>query len=302
MIELLALKIIGAVAGVAAISVASFTLIPVPAQPYGIWIDSPGDGSTIEEGPVTFNLHSDLPDLTGMQVVLRLDGASVATLTDTTLDLTSRGKDATTLSWFSQDWNAIAGVYQVQLNTCTQNGACWQTQRTTTLTVLPQAGVLVDTAEGTTAPQPTATPADTPTPSDTPAPSPSVPTAPAPSPTVAPPVYEMPYGFIRQTLNDPTKLSSYFTIRAATPQQAVGSVQVQVVAAGLSPNEAAWQSIPCTGALTSDPEYTAAFTCSTGNYVVAPGDGTPRTGYYRLVLTNGDKTYTGSLQYWSIIR
>lgn len=303
MIELLALKIIGAVAGVAAISAVALTVIQPPLPSNGVWLDAPADGSTIEEGPVTLTLHSDLDDLIGLQAVLVRDGVVVATLTDNALETTSRGVDASPLSLFAQDWNATPGVYEVQLKSCVQGGGCWESRRTATLTVVGEAGVLVDTAEGTTAPKPTTSPSPTPTPTPSPTPTPTTPSPPpAPAPTVAPPVYEMPYGFIRQTFTDATKLSSYFTIRGAIPQQSVGSVQVQVVPEGQSPSESGWASIPCTGPLTPDPEFTDKFSCSTAEYVLEPGGGPARTGYYRVVLTNGDKTYVGSVQYWSMIR
>jgi len=301
MIELLALKIIGAVAGVAALGATALTLIPPPVPSYGVWMDAPADGATIEEGPVTIILHSDLDNLLGIQAVLVSDGVTVATLTDNALEKTSRGADASTLSLFAQDWNATPGVYEVQLKSCVQDGPCWQTQRAASLIVVEEGGVFVDTAQGTTAPTPTATPTPTSTPTPTPTPSTPAP-PPAPEPTVAPPVYEMPYGFIRQTFTDATKLSSYFTIRGAIPQAAVGSVQVQVVPEGQSPSESGWASIPCTGPLTPDPEFTDKFSCSTAEYVLEPGGGPARTGYYRVVLTNGDKTYVGSVQYWSMIR
>lgn len=302
MIKLLALKILGAVAGVAAAGTAVFVLAPPLVTPTSVWIDSPADGAIIEEGPVTITLHSDLPGLTGMQAVLVRDGEVVATLTDNDLEVTSRGANAVPLSWFAQDWNAEAGVYEVRVATCTLSGACWETQRTATLTVVEQDPVLVQTAEGTTAPALSATPTPTPTPTPTTTPDPVETVVPTPDPTVAPPVYEMPYGFIRQTVTDSTKLSSYFTIRAATPQQSVASVQVQVVPAGQGPVESAWTSIPCTTALTPDPDYTDGFTCSTATYTVPPSGGSPRTGYYRIVLVNGDKTYIGDYQYWSMTR
>ncbi|CAN5263523.1 hypothetical protein BH11ACT4_BH11ACT4_13990 [soil metagenome] len=302
MIPLIALKIVGAIAGVAALGAAAFAIVPAPDHQHGIWLDSPRDGATVVAGSIPLTMHSDLHGLFELIVEVTTGGKTVTSIADKDLEVTSRGAGAEPLSWFDKEWNADPGVYELRVMNCGSGGSCSEFLRSFTITVVEQAPVAVyeATAGGTATPTPTptATPSPTPTPSATTVPAPPPASSSAPPPQV---VYEMPYGFIRLTANDAARLNPVFSIQGATPQQAVGSVQVQVQPSGSPKSDAAWTTIPCS-ALQADPARAGTFTCSTQAYSVPPSSSGPRTGYYRLVLVNGDKTFVGDLQYWNITR
>ncbi|MEO8093910.1 MAG: hypothetical protein ABI632_03150, partial [Pseudolysinimonas sp.] len=119
MIVPMILKVLGGFSAAAIVGAIAFAVIPPSlTPPTGLWLDAPADGSVIPEQQVTVTMHSDRTGVSVIQAVISQDGARVATITDTHLELTARGAKAVPLSWADPQWSPKPGVYQLQVRAC----------------------------------------------------------------------------------------------------------------------------------------------------------------------------------------
>ena len=297
-------KVIVATLAVGAVGLTAALVVPAPTDLDRMWFDQPLSGSVIVEGPTTVRLH--LPeDATVVSIQVIRDGIVAGAVIDSDLDYVPEGKDRRAPYLAEGTFTFSPGVYQLKPNTTGPAAEGYAITITVIAAGEPAGDAPAPLPTGTATPTPTPTPRPVqsfgPTPGPTrpplapPQPLPTVP--PAPQPTTPPVSYEMPYGFVRQTITATTSdwQSFNFTIKGGTPQTAIGSVQYQVVAYQTAPIEGNWSSLPCTTNLQPDPSG-YSFTTTPGQVHL---DGVA-TGYYRVVLTNGDKTYIGPNSYWTV--
>ncbi|MBU1586948.1 MAG: hypothetical protein KKH51_03265 [Actinobacteria bacterium] len=301
----LAAAIVGAVGLTAAI------LVPAPTDLDRMWFDQPLGGSVLVEGPTTVRLH--LPDKPGTVLIKIIkDGVVAGAVIDSDLEYLPDLANARAPYLAEGSYTFAPGTYQLLPTTDRPSAEGYPI----TITVVGAAqapGVDPGNPVPSATPIPTATPVPAPTitpaPTETvapdvpapPAPDVPAPDVPAPPPPPVPVVYEMPYGVARMSV-----LATYtryqtvqFTVRLATPQQAVPYIQYEVVPYQSPWNQGTWYTIPCTTNLQPDPNASGRYTCSTGTTSIPLITG-QQTGYYRVLLTNGDKTYTGDPLYWTV--
>jgi len=311
MIATLVTKIAAGVAVSGLLVIGLTSVIPHLPNTTGVWLDSPLDKATIEAGSTHFVAHSDLPDVTAIRMVLTLNGEDAASLTDPDLQKVARGKDAKPLYRFDQPWTATAGVYDIVFYTKSA-GSDFVERRHTTLTVVDQAPVAVDMAEGTSTPTPTetATPEPTETPTEeptvaptTPPAAPSTPVPPAPSATSTPPPAAVVTAGSVTRVQGTDDWSNTFYVTGASPQSATVSVQVSNQASG-STTWTGWTDTPCSSLVyDSGSGASTRYKCQTGSYRITPVSGpgewypTQNIRYRVKLVSNGSPTYSAESQY-----
>lgn len=303
----IAAVIVGAVGLTAAI------LVPAPSNLDTFWFDQPLGGSVLVEGPVTVRLH--LPDKPGTVLIkIVKDGVVAGAVIDSDLEYLPDRANARAPYLAEGSFTFTPGTYQL-LPTTDRPTAEGYPITVTVVGAAEAPGIDPGQPVPSETPIPTATPVPSPTVTPTPVetvapdapapPAPDVPApdvpAPAPPPPPVPVVYEMPYGVARMTvLGAITRYQQVqFTVRLATPQQAVPYIQYKVVPYQTTWDQGSWYTIPCTTNLQPDPNAAGRYTCSTGSTSIQLNSG-QQTGYYRVLLTNGDKTFTGDPLYWTV--
>ena len=285
----------------ATLALVATIIIPIPPAARPTWFDQPLPGAILVEGEHTIRVHlKDRPLV--VEVLVIRDGVIAGAVVDSEL-VQAPGENRDTPYLAEGTYTFTPGTYQLKPRYNGDEGA----PVPITITVVAAGGEAavesVPDPEATSEPTPTSVP----TTSATPGPAPTAtanpgPVTPAPTPTASsPPVtYAMPYGFVRQSVVSTGANNQIvnWTIRGASPQSSLGSVQWQVTSQGSPAVESNWQSVPCATNLQPDPSSAGNFTCTTINQAAALG--ILRVLYYRMVLTNGDKTYVGPLQYWNL--
>jgi len=300
-----------------------------PASDAGLWIDAPVAGATVVPGVLAVTMHSSQQGLTAIRAVITSNGTTVAVLTDTELDTSSRGQGAQVLYRFSQEWQAVPGTYTVDASSFV--GSSVTATASAEFTVLgpvatPEATPSPDPVPSTTSgpsaepspsssPSMTAGPTAAPEPTTSPAPTPhSTPphSTPQPSHTADPvttpePVVPSAGSATRTPVAGTYEWTNTFTITGIKPNTAHVFIEINLHNEISAPYYAGAKSYPC-GSLTlvSGSGANALYSCSVTVTVEPPAswrDGEfwrpmPASVFAPKIIVAG-KTYKGTGGNWT---
>jgi len=289
-----------ALLGAGALTVA-LVLPPAPPPQPRVWMDQPAGAAVLVAGDLRLDLHgTGAQSVTQLRIQITRDGTEVASLTDTSVDVSPGGPPV--LAAGAVLWkDAGAGSYI--LRPYALSDGAWLAGDPVALTVVAVEGAPVDEPWFEPEPEYTEEPfpegieepfPEEPEGPDQPDPGPVDPEPAPPTTAPQPPAATPPIGRI-QRIGDEVANESDFIV-SYQPQAAFVDVQVQVVTSGTAMNpNGSWTSYGCSTPTSNGGDTT----CRVHAYT--PGSTLTRWAYYRAVITaNGLTTYAYGPASWTI--
>jgi hypothetical protein len=319
--------LVGAVAVVGTIT--AIAMSPSAADD-SLWDDGPLSQSTVLAGELPVTVHSNEPNLTAIRAVIQRAGKDVETLTDTDLEVISRGQNAKRLYMFEQSWTAVPGTYT--LTATAYSGSAAQSTASVSFVVVgslttpdptpsPEAPTPSDGPSVSPSPSaspsltPSAEPTSQPEPTTKPTTKPTTRPSPEPEPTETEPPVETPEPVVPPAPGKATRSNesnqgwtNTFTVTGVRPKSAQVYVEINLHNTVSAPYYNGWQTYPC-GTLTLDSGSgaDATYRCTVNITIEPPGNwrsgefwrAMPASTFRPKVVVNG-KTYYGIGGNWSV--